>query len=280
MKLSALAAAANSNAQQPNHSILVYGPAKTGKTRFVGTSASIDEFDRIIWFDLENGSETLLHMGLSEKEMDKIDLIKIPDTREVPRGCETILKAFSSKVDVAICAEHGKVACVECTKEGKPATVFNLRKLTHKDLVVIDSGSQLGDSALALVCAGKPIEYKPQTDDWGTLGKYLGDILSTIQAAAFTNFVVITHELVVEEEVNGIKKDKIFPLMGTRNFSSKVAKYFGTVVYLELKLGKHAGGSSSTYKPNHITGSRVNVAVEKSKELSMRDIFIEGGILK
>lgn len=68
--------------------------------------------------------------------------------------------------------------------------------------------------------------------------------------------------------------------MGTRNFSSKVAKYFGTVVYLELKLGKHAGGSSSTYKPNHITGSRVNVAVEKSKELCMRDIFIEGGILK
>lgn len=280
MKLSALAAAANSNAPQPNHAVLIYGPAKTGKTRFVGTSASIDEFDRIIWFDLENGSETLLHMGLTEKEMDKIDLIKIPDTRELPRGCETILKAFSSKVDVAICVEHGKIACVECTKDNKPATIFNLRKLTHKDLVVIDSGSQLGDSALALVCAGKPIEYKPQTDDWGTLGKYLGDIMSTIQAAAFTNFVVITHELVVEEEVNGIKKDKVYPLLGTRNFSSRVAKYFGTVVYLELKLGKHAGGSSSTYKPNHITGSRVNVAIEKNKEPTMRDIFIEGGILK
>lgn len=105
--------------------------------------------------------------------------------------------------------------------------------------------------------------------------KWLGDILSVIQQATFTNFVVITHEMIVEEDINGVKKDKIIP---TRAFC-KVAKYFGTVVYTELKLGKHAAGSSSTYKANHITGSRVNVKIENSKELSMRAILIEGGIL-
>lgn len=275
MKLSELAAAAN--AQKPNHSILIYGDSKTGKTRFVGTSAEIDEFDRIFWVDLENGSETLMHMGLSEKALAKIELIKINDTREVPRGVETVLKMMSSKTPIQICYEHGKVDCVEC--KGKQFTTFCLASLTHRDLVVIDSGSQLGDSALALACAGKPITYKPQTDDWGSLSKYLGDILSVIQQAHFTNFVVITHTLIVEEDINGVKRDKVFPLIGTKNFSSKCSKYFGTVVFLELKLGKHGGGSASTYKPNHTTGSRLNVKVEAAKELDMRSIFIEGGIL-
>ncbi len=279
MKLSALASA-SASIQKPNHSILIYGESKTGKTRFVGTSAEIAEFDRIFWVDLENGSETLLHMGLSAEALAKIELIKIPDTREVPRGCETVLKMLSSKTPIDICEAHGKVACLECKKAEAPSTGFCLASLTHKDLVVIDSGSQLGDSALAMACAGKPVEYKPQTDDWGTMVKYLGDIMSTIQQAHFTNFVVITHMLQVEEEANGVKRDKFYPLLGTRNFSAKVAKYFGTVVLLELKMGKHTGGSASTYKGNYTTGSRLNVAVEKAKELDMRSIFIEGGILK
>lgn len=280
MKLSTLAAASATLQQGTNHAVLIYGDSKTGKTRFVGTAAKIPELKRIFWIDLENGSDTLLNMGLSIEEMDKIELIKIPDTRENPRGCETLLKMMSSKVDLPICQEHGKVSCLECQKASKPVTIFNLRSLTNSDLIVIDSGSQLGDSALAMACAGKPVEYKAQTDDWGTMSKYLGDILSVIQQATFTNFVVITHTLVVEEDINGVKRDKIFPLIGTKNFSSKCAKYFGTVVFLELKLGKHAGGSASTYKPNHITGSRLNVAIESKKEATMKDILIDGGILK
>lgn len=218
-------------------------------------------------------------MGLSPAELAKIELIRIPDTREVPRGCETILKMFSSKEDVRICDLHGKVNCVEC-KDSPNQTIFNLRKCNHNDLVVIDSGSQLGDSALAMACAGRPIEFKPGWDEWGLSNKWLGDILSVIQQATYTNFVMITHENIVEEEVNGVKRDKIMPLIGTKAFCSKVAKYFGTVVYVELKLGKHVAGSSSTYKTNHITGSRVNVKIEAAKEPDMKAILIEGGIIK
>ena len=279
MKLSQLLQA--SNLSRPNHSILLYGPPKTGKTQLVGTAAKIKEFDRVIWVDLENGSETLLHMGLTEQELDKIDLIRIPDTRETPRGCETVLKMFSAKEDIKICHSHGKVNCVEAECKSSDAyTIFNLRKLTHKDLLVIDSGSQLGDSSLSMACLGKPLEFKPGWDEYGLSNKWLGDILSVIQQATFTNFVVITHEMIVEEEVNGVKRDKIFPLMGTKAFCAKVSKYFGTVVYAEIKMGKHAAGSSTTYKANHVTGSRVNVKIEGSKDLSMRAIFIEGGILK
>ena len=276
MKLSELASKLHAH-QKPNHSILIYGPSKTGKTELVGTAARIPEIKRIFWIDIENGAETLLHMGLTEEELDKINLIKIPDTRELPRGIETVLKMLSAKTPIEICDIHGKVGCTEC--KGKSHTVFCLKDCTHNDLVVIDSGSQLGDSALAMACAGKNIEYKPGWDEYGLVVKWLGDIMSVIQAATFTNFVMITHELIYEEEINGIKRDKILPLVGTKAFCSKVAKYFGTVIYTEIKLGKHAAGSSSTYKPNHITGSRVNAAIEKSKELSMRAILVEGGIL-
>lgn len=279
MNLKQLASAVN--LKRPNHSILLYGPPKTGKTRLAGTAARIPEFQRIFWFDCENGSETLLHMGLTDSELEKITIYRIPDTRENPRACETILKAFSSKsTGIKICDEHGKVGCVECEKAGKSSETFNLPSLTHQDLVIIDSGSQLGDSALAMACAGKDVSFKPTWDEYGLQVKWLGDIMSVIQQAYHTNFLVITHEIAVEEEINGVSRDKIYPLVGTKSFCQKVGKYFGTVAYIEIKMGKHSAGSSSTYKVNYLSGSRVNAKMEAAKEPDLRSIFIEGGILK
>lgn len=278
INLKTLGAAATSSSRR-NHSILIYGDAKTGKTQFVGTVARIPEINRVFWIDLENGIETLLHMGLIEKELEKIIPICIPDTRDLPRGIETVLKMFSSKTPIAICTEHGKVGCVECPKEMERIS-FCLKDCTSSDLIVIDNGSQLGDSALAMACAGRDITFKPTFDEWGAQGKYLGDIMGVIQAAHFTNFVMITHSLVVEEDINGIKRDKIFPLIGTRAFSQKVGKYFGTVIYMEKKMGKHVAGSSSLYKTDTLTGSRLNIVIEKSKEMDMRAVLVEGGIIK
>lgn len=275
MKLSQIAKAVAVVA--PNHSILLYGPPKSGKTKLVGTAAKIPEVKRIFWFDLENGIETLLHMGLTEEELDKVTVFKIADTRDNPIGIETILKAFATKGGANVCDAHGKHECSDCKKAGLPFTVFRLGDLTHEDLVVIDSGSQLGDSALNSTCLGKDITYKPGWDEYGLQGKFLGDILSTIQQAKNTNFVVITHEICLEDDD---KKDKIFPLMGSKSFSMKVAKYFGTVVYVHKKMNKHVAGSSSTYRGDVLTGSRVNATLEKLAEPDMRGILIEGGILK
>lgn len=280
MKLSDLAKA---SAKRPNHSILLYGPPKTGKTKLVGTAAAIPEINKIYWIDGENGAETLLHMGLTEEQLAKIVLYRIPDTRETPRFIETVLKMFSAKEPITICDDHGRVSCVECQdKTSKKFTgeEFCLRNCTHNDLVVIDSGSQLGDSALNMACAGKPLEYKPGWDEYGLQSKWLGDILSVMQAAYYTNFVMISHVIPIEEEHNGIKKDKLYPLVGTKAFCSKVGKYFGTVVYTEIKMGKHCSGSGSTYKADCITGSRVNAVMEKQANADMRTILIDGGVLK
>ena len=54
----------------------------------------------------------------------------------------------------------------------------------------------------------------------------------------------------------------------------KAARGFGTVIYMELKLNKHVGGSSTTYKANHVTGSRLNVKLEDSKDPCMADILL------
>ncbi len=276
MKLSALAQAAKTVIQS-NHSILLYGPPKTGKTRLVGTAAKIPELDRIFWFDIENGIETLLHMGLTEAEMDKIVAIKIPDTRDNPVGIETVLKALTSKKPVSICEAHGKCDCQICAKSQSPVVVFHLPTLTNRDLVVIDSGSQLGDSAMAVAMLGKEEMIKPTWDEYAYQGKLLGDALSVVQAAKHTNFVMITHEISLEDESG---KDKIYPLVGTKPFSMKVAKYFGTVVYVHKKMNKHVAGSSSLYRGDLLTGSRINVALEKSADPDMRTILIEGGIIK
>lgn len=280
-------------AQPANHSILIYGAPKTGKTRLVGTAAAIEEINKIYWFDFENGVETLLNMGLTDEQLEKVELFKIPDTKENPRAIETMLKVFSTKSyldpktnlhtkDIYICYEHGTVNCVHCqdkTTKQFAGSPFNLTKCGHNDIIVIDSLSQLGDSSLAAAAFGKDSTYKLQLDDYGNSGKWLSDILTYIQQAKTTNFVCVTHEMGIENPDTG--KDMIYPLCGTRNFSTKVAKYFGTVVHTDLKLKKHEAGSSTSYASNLVTGSRLNVALEKSKDgISMKAILIEGGILK
>jgi len=262
---------------QPNHSILVYGGPKMGKTELVGTAAKVEELDTIWWIDLENGVETLLGMGLTDEQLQKVKLIRIADTRDNPIAIETLLKAFTSKTPLSICELHGKIDCADCLKTKGPFIKWHLGQCTHNDLVVVDSGSQLGDSALAAACLGKPAMFKPTFDEYGMVSKWLGDICSVIQQCANTNFVVITHEIALEDDEG---KDKIFPLFGSKAFSMKAAKFFGTVVYVHKKLNKHTAGSSSTYQSNILTGSRLRVALEKNKEPSMRNILIDGGILR
>lgn len=259
-----------------NHSILMYGPPKGGKTRLAATCAELDEVENVYLIDLENGAETIVNSGMSDAALQKIKLIRITDTRDDPVAIETILKSFTSKVPLNICELHGKVECAECKKSSSSFIKWSLNSCTHKDVVIVDSGSQLGDSALAAACLGKPGMFKPTFDEYGMVNKWLGDVCSVIQQCAHTNIVVITHEIALKDDED---KDKIFPLMGSKAFSMKCAKYYGTVVYVHKKLGKHVAGSSSTYRADLLTGSRLNVALEKSKEPHMRDILIQGGIL-
>lgn len=266
-----------SKKMRANHSILIYGPPKVGKTRLVGTAARLKEINRIFLFDLDNGSETLLHMGLADEELTKITIFKIRDTRDNPIGIETMLKVMTTKGSIRICDLHGRVNCTPCIGKRESFTDWDLTKCTHNDLVVIDSGSALADSALAATCMGQDTMFKPGWDEYAISGKWLIDILSVIQQCQHTNFMMLTHELLIEDEN---KRDTFCPLVGTRAFSLKVAKYFGTVIYADKKAGKHVAGSSSTYRNNVMTGSRLNALIEDEKIPDIRAILIKGGVLK
>lgn len=283
MRLSQLVAASNAAGavQQAarKHSILLYGKPKTGKTELAGTLAKLEAANNIYWFDLENGSDTLADMvrrgKLTPEQADKIVLIKVPDLRDTPVAMETLLKSICTKAAVKICEEHGRVNCPDCTKAGKEFVQFDHKSLGPNDWIVIDSLSQAGVSAMNMACLGKDAGYKPTFDEYGLQGKWLSDLLTTVQAAPYCNFLCITHVQLLEEDDG---KEVYAPLCGTKNFSSGCAKYFGTVIFVEMKMKQHKAGSSTSYNAQTQAGSRIGLLLEKEKELDLSIVLPAAGI--
>lgn len=281
MNLSAIVAAVKETQQPKNcFNMLIYGEPKTGKTKLMATIAKVPWIKRVFWFDIENGSDTLVTMALNgelkAEETDKITVYQIPDMPSEPRAMETIMKCLTVKKDLIICEEHGKINCVACkdaagSKEYQ-GQLFNIAKCTTEDVIVIDTMSALSISILNYYCLGKGDYFKPGWDEYGPQGRVLADAGLVIQNAS-TNFLVSAHSISVDYEENDKELEKLYPQVGTKNFSRTFAKYFSHVLYLELKLGLHKGGSSSTYRKDTVTGSRSNWKLEDQKNLDLSMLF-------
>ena len=264
--------------------VLIYGQPKSGKTFLAATVAQVPTIKRIYWFDLENGSSTLINpeLNLTLEQMQKITVYNIPDTKDYPIAIDTMLKVISNRKGVTICEAHGKVNCVECKPKlviggnGKPESSGSLsdtfppiNDLGTEDCIVIDSLSQLGDSAFEVACratAGDRNSYAK----YGEQGRLLSDFLGMVQQLK-TNVICITH--VTTNEAEDTKKETVIPLCGTRNFSLKLSKYFSTVVYLSVEMKKFRAGSSPVYKINTVAGDRLGVKLEDATEPTMTDLF-------
>jgi len=247
-----------------SHRVLLFGPPKSGKTRLAGTLAS--SFN-LIWFDLENGIDTLKQLPPADQE--RVEVLSIPDTRGFPIAIETLLKVIKG-APVEICEAHGKVACAICRKDNQPFVRVALNELSLDTVVVIDSLTQLTNSAIAHITKNQPEDYKLNYEDWGNLGKLMDTFLSYVQQAPF-HIVCISHETEVEMEDG---KQKLVPTAGTKNFSRNTAKYFDEVIYLEVKNKKHIAASSTTYGNNILTGSRSGTVLEATPgEASLVSIF-------
>ena len=283
MKLSQLVAANNvANAAQQaarRHSILLYGKPKVGKTELAGTLAKIPAVNNIYWFDLENGSDTLAYMvergKLTVEQADKITLIKVPDLRDTPTAMDTLLRSICTRAAVKICEEHGRVSCPDCIKSGAPVVAFDHKSLGPYDWIVVDSLSQAGVSAMNMACLGKDAGYKPTFDEFGLQGKWLSDFLTTVQAAPYCNFLCITHVQTLEDDDG---KEIYSPLCGTKAFSANTSKFFGTVIYAEMRMKQHKAGSSTSYNTQTQTGSRIGLLLEKEKDLDLSVVLPAAGI--
>lgn len=246
------------------HRVLIYGAPKSGKTQLAATLAA--QFN-LLWFDLEQGYGTLLKLPKDQQE--RIELISIPDSKSFPIAIETMLKVVTGN-SVKICEVHGKVSCPICTKEGTGSfTEVCLNTIAQDTVVVIDSLSQLSNSAIGFITKGQPDDYKMDFSDWGNLRAIVEKFLSQIQVAKY-NVVCISHEEEVDME-DGRKK--IVPVCGSSKSSRNTAKYFDHVIYCELKNKKHIAASSTMYANNVITGSRTDIMMESMAAPSLLEIF-------
>lgn len=241
-------------AQSARH-ILVYGPPKSGKTAAVGKLA---EKYKLWYFDLEDSVKTLLNPAMCNPEwLANIELFRIPDKQTYPMGIETMLKVLKGGKSI-ICHTHGKVSCPVCSKDAaaSQATIDIAALDVAKDIVVIESYSQLAESAMNYIMrdaiAKDNFDAKAGWDEYGKQGRILERIGSTIQVAPF-NIIVVSHETMVEME-DGTKK--IVPIGGTSNASKVFAKYFDDVIYCEIVNKTHRLVSSSVAKANVLAGSR------------------------
>lgn len=235
--------------------IMLFGPPKVGKTKLAG---ELSKYKKLLWFDLEKGYATLFQLDGAQQE--NIELIHVPDNRGNPMAIETMLKVIKGQ-KVVICEKHGKVACPLCTKDNSPATTVELNALDNDWCVVVDSLTQLMNSAIANITKLQPVDYKLTYDDWAHLGKLMDTFLSYVQTAKY-NIICISHELAVKMTDNS---EKLVPTAGTTNFSRNSAKYFDDVVYMRVANGKHTAASKTTAQNNILTGSRADIDISKNE---------------
>lgn len=267
MKLSELSTSLSQTHIRTPQKVIVFGDAKTGKTELVGELARHGFI--LDWFDVENGHETLLK--LPPEAQANINLFRIPDTRDNPQAQDTLRRILRpGKYD--ICEKHGKVGCMLCKKEGATFSIFDHANLNEKHIVVIDSLTQVSNSALAVAMKGLDVETKPEWDHYAKQGFILDDILGRVQSAPF-HVCIITHTTETEM-LDG--KEKLVPYAGTRNFARNVSRYFGHSIYLYTSNKQHKAASSSTFSTQIATGSRSDISMEKLEQASLVDIFTYG----
>lgn len=242
--------------------VIVYGASFSGKSLLVGKLA---EHFKLVWLDLEAGHGVLYQ--LPEAWHANIEIVDLPDTRSYPIAIETMLKLV--KGAVSICEAHGKCSCMVCKKAEAEFVEVDVNSFGSDTILVIDTLTQLSNSAIANITKNQPDDYKLNYDDWGNLGKLLDIVLSHIQQANY-NVIVISHENEVTTEG---KRTTLAPTGGTRNFSRNITKYFTDVVYLERKNKKHTCISTTTSATTVIAGSQSNVDLSLYGEPSLLPLF-------
>jgi len=245
--------------------VLIIGLSGTGKSTLAAQMA--EEGYNLIWLNIENAADTLVKLSAEAKE--RIDLINIPDSASYPIAAQTLLTLFKNG-RANICDLHGKDACPICAKTpGAIISPVDFSKMTEKDILVLDTGTQLSYSIMAYTMKDKSVETKPERDDWGALRKYTEFFKSQFQGFR-GNLIVTAHCQEAELEDGGVK---LVPSFGSAGMSASFASAFDCVVYTEIKNCKHRAFSKSTASPKVLTRSRGDFEIEKEEKLSLGRLF-------
>lgn len=252
--------------------ILIYGAPKTGKTELYGALAAAK---KLHVFDNEQSTKTFFkESSPAFKHLNNIEIFPIADTQTFPVAIGTTLHA-TKNVAFSLCDAHGVKDCPICKKAGASFSVYDPTKFGPDDVVVIDSVSQLAQSAMYHILRNwiskDDYEHKADWDDWAAQGRMMDRFGSWIQSAPFS-IVCVSHETLVEME-DGTKK--IVPIGGTSNFSKTFAKYFDDVVYCEIVNGRYRATCSAEDKTRVVLGSRSGrkLTGANKEQLSLLELF-------
>lgn len=236
--------------KQRGESMLLYGPPKGGKTKLAG---SLSRRFTLHWFDLENGIKTLINdTSLSQEMKERINVYQIPDTKVTPVAIETMMKVFTGNT-VKFCEKHGKVGCLHCMGKA-PMVEFCANNLGPNDIIVIDSLSQLSDSAYNQVM-GPDVDPEKEWKHYDAWNQRIAMCLSLVQQAPYHS-IFLGHANMTEQQDG---TEKLTPVGGTKKFSSQLARYFGHVLYAEPKAGQFKVGSKQDYAANIQIGNRADL---------------------
>ena len=256
----------------------IYGKPKVGKSALVGDLANYGF--RLHWCDLERGIKVLFGNRpdgtpwLTPEARKLINYINIPDHQNYPIAIKTmkeIVKGGMKKV----CFNHGAIGCVNCLKnpEAKWGEI-DLTKFTSRDILVIDSITQLGMSAInnavKAELAKQGENYKFEWDDYRVQGYALDNIFNAIQVMPI-NVVCISHEVDTEKAESSL--EAVAPAAGTRNHSKTASKFFDEVVYAHILNGKHKVTNSTVFSSKVQSGGRSGLMLDALPQPTLVPLF-------
>jgi hypothetical protein len=247
---------------------LIFGLPGSGKSTL---AAALSRTHKLYWFSLDNDADVL--KKLPPEQQERIEFFDIPDSASFPVASQTLLQVFKAQKG-KVCHVHGLFNCSLCNKSGAAFTVFDFTALSSSDIVVIDTGSQLGRSILAHVTKDESVDYKPERDDWGALRKYTEYFASQFQAFR-GNLIIICHaiEHVTTNSKGEVISSKLIPDFGSKGMALTFGKSFSHVIFTEVKNKKHRAYSSSTASNDCLTKSRTDFKIEDLPEPDLSPIF-------
>lgn len=246
--------------------VLITGLTGSGKTTLAATLAAKY---RLIWIDTENSLESLAKIPSEYKE--NVTVIKLPDSGAFPIAAQTIQALFKN-LKASICWEHGVINCSICTKSGASFQDVDLTNLDNKkDIVVLDSLTQVGASFLAHIMKARDVMETPERGDWGGLRRNTEYLGSSIQRLPF-NFVATA--LCTEVELED-KTTKLVPTFGSKDMGANIGAKFGAIVFCKVENRKHKAFSSSTASNMFLSKSRTDYKIENLPEPSLVPMFDE-----
>lgn len=264
MQLTKLATQLKQHNKEVPQTALVFGDPFTGKTSLV---AQFAKKYKLKWIDTDNGYDAIFS-ALEEKYWGNIDLVRVREKGDTSHAMNTVQKVLAANTPtttVKISDSTGIVGCVETVKAGGTFTEWNPMQWETDTILVIDSLSRLGDSAMAFYLGGSNgIDFKKKEyGHYDKQGLYLLNILALAQTRPY-HVVFITHQEELEQE-DGSKK--LTPVCGTRNLSTKIGRYFSHAIHCSLKMGKHVVNSQTTGTLNAVAGSRSKQVVKDGESL-------------